>query len=91
MRRFEIDRRGGIVFERLFPARYANAPTIARFQSRKTPFRMRRDQIVSIKHGEIEKLARHFYANGVLTDIVRAGATITIAIKSSPRIAAAAL
>ena len=90
MRCLKVDRRGGIVCERFFQTRHANAPTIARFETGKTPFRVRRHQIVSIEHGKIEKLARYLHANSVLADVVRPSAAITVAIKSGARIAAAA-
>jgi hypothetical protein len=88
MRRLQINRRGAIVFERRFPARNAHAPFVARFQSRKSPFRNRCDQIVPVQHGEIEKFARDFNANRMQTDIFRPGATKSVAIKTGHRIAA---
>ena len=50
---FEIDRRGAIAFERGFPSGDANAPFVARFESRKSPFWNRGDEIVAVEHGEI--------------------------------------
>ena len=50
MRRLEIDRRRHAAVERFFPARHANAPSIARLQPRETPLRMRCDEIVSHQH-----------------------------------------
>ena len=76
------------MIKRAFPARYANAPFIAWLQSGETPFRTRRDQIVSVEHREIEKLARDFHADSMQPDIFRSGPTKTIAIKSGDRIAA---
>src|SRR6266404_2443052 len=49
---------------------------------------MRRDQIVSVEHGKIEKLARDFHADSMQPEIFRSGPTKTIAIKSGDRIAA---
>src|SRR6266480_3967819 len=46
------------------------------------------DQLVSVEHGEIEKLARDLNANGVQTKIFRTGATKPVAIKSGYWIAA---
>ena len=88
MRGFKIDRSGAVVIKRAFPARYANAPFIAWLQSGEAPFRTRRDQIVSVEHGEIEKLARDFHADRVQPEIFRPGPTKTVAIKSGDRIAA---
>jgi len=51
---------------------------------------MWRDQIISIQHGKIQKLARGLYTHGVLTDIFRPGAAVTVAIKSCHRIATTA-
>ena len=65
MGRFQIDRRGTAVIESGFPARNADTPTVAGFQTRKIPFGHRSDEIVPIEHGKIEKLPRHFYAHGV--------------------------
>ena len=47
---FENYRRRNIVFERIFPAGNTHAPFVARFQSRKTPFRMRRNEIIPVEH-----------------------------------------
>jgi hypothetical protein len=88
---FQINRSGQTSLERSFPARDTDAPFVARFQTREAPFRMRRDQIVSIQDGEIQKLARHLHADGVLTNILSAGATITVAVKTGERVAAATL
>src|SRR6266568_7577378 len=74
----------------VFPTRDANAPLVARFQSGKPPFRMWRDQVVSIKHGKIQKLARGLHTHRVLTDVFRPGAAVTVAIKSGHRIATTA-
>ena len=89
MRRLKIDGWRDVVFERVFPARDADAPAIARFEPGESPFTMRCHQIVAIEHGEIQKLAGRLHADRVLPDIFSAGATITIAIKPSHRIAAA--
>ena len=90
MRRFEIDRRGTATVERRFPPRNADAPAVARFQSRETPLRHRRDQIVSIQDGEIEKFLGDFDADGMQTNVFRAGSAISVAIKSGHRIATTA-
>jgi hypothetical protein len=48
---------------------------------------MRRDQVVSVKHGEIEKFLRHFHADRMKPDILRSGAAKPVSIKSGHRIA----
>lgn len=90
MRGFKIDRRGSIAFERFFPTRDANAPTIAWLQSGEAPFGVRGDEIVSIEHGKIQELASDLHANGVQAGVFGAGATIPVAIESGDRIAATA-
>jgi hypothetical protein len=79
---FKIDRGGAVMVERIFPARDAHAPFIARFEPRETPLRMRRDQVVSIEHGKIQKLLCDLNANGVLTDILGTCSTKAVAIES---------
>src|SRR4051812_13327613 len=91
MRRFEIDGGGAAAIEGRFPSRHANAPAIPGFQSWETPFRHRRYQIVSIEDRKIEKFLSHFHANRVEPDVLRPGAAISVAIKSSHRIATTAL
>ncbi len=90
MRRFEIDRRGATAIERGLPTSHADTPAVARLQTRKTPLRDRRDEIVSIENGEIEKFLGHFHANRVQPDVFRPGAAITVAVESRYRIAATA-
>src|SRR5215472_17162594 len=91
MRCFEVHGCRTIVFESRLPAGYADAPFVTRFESGKSPLRDRGHEIISVKHGKIEKLAGHFHANGVKADVFRAGATITIAIKTGDRIATTTL
>lgn len=88
MRRLKIDRCRDAALKRVLPARDANAPLVAGFESGEAPFRMWRDQVVSIEHGKIQKLARGLHANRVLTDIFRPGAAVTVAIEPGHRIAA---
>ena len=88
MRGFKIDRSGAVVIKRAFPARDANAPFIAWLQSGETPFRTRRDQIVSVEDREVEKLPRDFNANRVQPNIFWTRSTKAVAIKSGHRIAA---
>ena len=75
------------MIQRAFPARHAHTPFVARLQSGETPFRMRRDKIVSIEHREVEKLLRDFYTNRMQPDIFRSGAAKSIAIESGHRVA----
>src|ERR1017187_3397074 len=90
MRGFKIDRRGSAPLERFLPARDANTPAIARFQSGEAPLGMRCNEVVSIEYGKIQKLASHLNANRVQTGVFGAGATIPVAIESGHRIAATA-
>src|SRR5712691_7465854 len=87
---FKIDGRSAIVIERGFPARHADTPFVAGFESGKSPFRMVFYYIVSIEHREIEKLTSDAYADRVQAEIFRAGATKSVAIKPGQWIAAAA-
>ena len=86
---FKIDRGRAVMIQRAFPARDADAPLVARFQSGEAPFRARRDQIVPVEHGKIEKFLCDFYANRVQSNVFRAGATKAVAIKTGDRIATA--
>ena len=83
----QINRRGAVRFQGRFPTGHANAPFIARFKSGKSPLRHRRDEIVAIQHGKIEKLARDLNANSVQTDVLGSGSAKTVAKKSGHRIA----
>src|SRR2546428_48455 len=87
MRRLEIDRWSDIVLEGVFPARNANAPAVARFQTRKTPLRMWSDQVISIEHRKIQKFARRLHANRMQSHIFRTGTAKSVAIKSGHRVA----
>src|SRR3989442_7886696 len=89
--RFKIDRGGATVVERIFPARDADAPFVARLEPRKSPLWNRCDEIISIEYRKIEELARALNADGVLAGIFRAGPAKTVAIKSGHWFAAAAL
>jgi hypothetical protein len=91
VRCLKIDWGRTIVIKRSFPACDADAPLIAGLKSRKAPFRMWRDEIVAVEHREIQEFARDLDAYGVQPEIIRASAAKAVAIKSSHRIAAAAL
>lgn len=90
MRRFKIDGRGAAALQSGFPTRDADTPAVAGFQSGKTPLGHGRHEIVPVKHREIEKLLCHFHANRMQTDVLRACAAVSIAIKSGHRLAATA-
>jgi len=84
--RFKIDGSGPMVVQRVFPAADAHAPFVARLESRESPLRTRRNEIISIEHREIEKFLCDLHADSMQTDIFRAGATKTVAIKSGQRV-----
>src|SRR5438876_145171 len=75
------------MIERVFPAGDAHAPFVARFQSRETPLRMRRDQVVPIEHGKIQKLLCDLNADSVLADIFRTCSTKAVTVESGHRVA----
>ena len=87
----EINRAGNAVVERFLPTGHADAPFVARLKPGKFPFRMRRDQVVSLQHGKIEELASHLDANSVQPDVAGTGATVAVAIKAGEWISAATL
>jgi hypothetical protein len=89
MRRFKIDRRSAIIIQRAFPARDADTPFVARLQPGEPPFRVGRDQIVSVEHGKIEKFPCDFNANRVQPNVFRTSATEAVAIKAGDRVATA--
>ena len=89
MRRFKIDRSSAIMIQRVFPARDADAPFVARLQPGEPPFQAWRDQIVSVEHGKIEKFPCDFHTNRVQPNVFRTGATKAVAIKAGDRIATA--
>ena len=78
------------MFKRVFPARDANAPFIARLESWKPPFRMRRHQIVPIQDREIEKLLRDLNADRVKSEVFGTRAAIAVPVKSGHRVATTA-
>ena len=70
------------MFKRVFPARDANAPFVARLESWKPPFRMRRHQIVPIQYRKIEELPGGDHTDGMQSAIFRPGPTIAVAVKA---------
>ena len=87
MRCFQIHRGRAVVIQRAFPSRDAHTPLVAWLQSRKTPLRMRCDQVVSIQDGEIQKFLRDLHAHRVLAHVLWPCSAIAIAIKTGHRIA----
>ena len=87
MCRFQIHRRSAVVIQRAFPAGDAHTPSVAWLQSRKTPLRMRSDQVVSIEDREIQKFLGDLHTNGVLSHVLWACPAIAVAIKTGDRIA----
>ena len=73
--------------QRVFPARDAYAPFVARFQSGEAEFRMRRNQIIAVENGKIQKLLCDFNADGVLADVFRTCSTKTVAVESGQWVA----
>ena len=80
--RFQIDRGCDVVLLRVFPARDANAPFVARLESWKSPFRMRRDQVVPIQYGKIEELPGGQDTDRMQSNILWPGTTIAVAVKA---------
>jgi hypothetical protein len=89
MRCLKIDRGRAVMIQRAFPPRDAHTPFVARLQPGEPPFRMGRDQIVSVEHGKIEKFLCDFHANRVQPNVFRTSATEAVAIKAGDRIATA--
>ena len=75
------------MIQRAFPARHAHAPFVTRLQSGEAPFRMRRDEIVSVENREIQEFARDLNAHRVQPEIFRASAAEAVAIKAGHRVA----
>lgn len=89
VRSLEINGRGAIGFESGLPTRNADAPFVAWLESGETPLRNRRDQVVAVENGKIEKLAGDFHADSMQTDVFGTGPAIPVAKKSGYRIATA--
>ena len=90
MRCFQIDSAGATALHGCFPARHADAPFVARFQTGKIIFGPRRDEIVAIKHRKIQEVAIDQNTNGMQPDIFRTGAAVAIAIEAGAWLATAA-
>src|SRR5438552_19028510 len=79
--------RGAVMIQRALPARHTYAPFVARFQSREAEFRMRRDEIVAVEDGIIQKFLCDFNANGMQPNVFRSCSTKTVAVTPGQRIA----
>src|ERR1035437_433368 len=91
MGRLQIHRRGAPGLQGIAPPRHTKAPAVAGFEPRETPFRMRRYQVIAIQNREIEEIACDLDTDGVQADILRTGASKSVAIKSGHGITATAL
>ena len=88
---FEDDIRSESGFEGFLPAGCAQAPLIARFESRKSVFRARRAQVVAGLFGEFEECFGHPHADDVDAVIAGARAAATVAIPPGARVERAGL
>jgi hypothetical protein len=86
---FQPHARSAAGIERLLPAGDAQAPAIAGLQAGKFVLRDGRGEVVALRAAEEQEFGGHFHADGVETDIARAGAAIAIAIKTGDRLEAA--
>jgi len=86
MRRREHDRRGTALPGRLEPPQGAQAPAVARHESREAPFRPRRHQVVAGRDGEVEELPRHHGADGVAAAVAGDRLAATVAEEPGERI-----
>jgi len=78
----------GTRFQRFVPASHAKTPTIAFLQSGEAILRCY--QVVAAGIGEFEEFVCHLSADRMETAIARTSAAVTISIKPSERITAAA-
>ena len=76
---FEYHARCGAGLVRLDPARRAQAPLIARFETGEAVFGVRCREIVADAARELEELARGLHAHAVHTEIRVVGAATTVA------------
>src|ERR1051326_367532 len=72
-------------FEFLLPARRAQAPAVARFETRKAELGHRRGQIVAARFGEFQEGSSHHHAHRVAAEILAPGIAAAIAVKSRRR------
>ena len=83
--------RGRASFERLLPARDAQAPLVAGLLTGEPILGHGRGEIIARGLREAENLGRHLHANGVQTVIAGAGVAAAVAVKSGGRVEAARL
>jgi hypothetical protein len=88
MRRLQVHWRRDAGLQRLLPTSHAKAPAIALLQAGKV--RMRYDEVIAARAGEIEELLRHPGANRVQPRVAWTGAAVAIAVEARERIGAAA-
>jgi len=81
---FENDRRGTALIRRLFPASYAQAPTVSGFETWKIVFRGGRDEVVAMRRGEREELGGHLRTHHVYPMIAGTGPAVAIPIEPGP-------
>src|SRR5579864_4116119 len=91
MRRAQDDARRALGFERLLPARRAEAPAIARDEAGKAISRHRRREIVADRFREGQEFCGRDDADRVAADIIRTGIATAIAIKPGHRMKRAIL
>ena len=91
MRGFEDDLRSHARIERLDPASDAEAPAVARRQSRKIVMRHGRGEVIALRAAEGEKFGGRHDADGVQSLVVGTGAAIAVAVKAGHGRGAAAL
>jgi hypothetical protein len=77
----KIHRRGHPGLQRFMPTGHAKTPAVSFLQPRKTGLRCY--QIIAACVRKFEKFVRHLGADGMKPDIARAGAAVTIPIKTS--------
>ena len=91
MRRLEDDRSGHTRLERLLPAGGDDAPTVARAEPGEHPLRLRRDEIVPARYGELEELLGHDRADDVEARIDTARTAVPVAEEPGQRVEATGL
>lgn len=89
--RSQHDRRRDAVHVRTQPVHRGHAPTVARYQSRKTVVRHRRGEIVADPLLMFEELSGHHRAHCVAAEVVCSGPARTVAVETCQRIQAASL
>ena len=91
MRGFQTNRGDDAGLVGLLPTLDANAPAVAGFEAGEAVLGTRGDQVVSNLNLVLQKLFGDDRANGVFTQILRAGVALAVAVKAGERIGAAGL